>query len=312
MNRKISLMIYRWEIRLTHIILIFVCIIALLPIGATLLVSFKEKADILKNPPVLFPCDTAEKTFDLRACRWTWEGYQRVAIPEPAEESIFGFKITGNMFTRYIPNSILYAVSTGLLVVLLSSMAGFAFSRFKFKGDNALLIAIMAVTGVPYMVNVMGLYQLGITMRKTLPFYDDRLYLILVYLGFFVPMSVWIAKGFFDAIPRELEEAAIIDGMSRIGSLFRITIPLAMPGMMSIFLLTFVGVWNEFIVSYLLVSKNELKTVMFGLYDFLSGNVINYQVIAAACLVIALPTIILFVFTSKTFFKAMVEGAIKG
>ena len=312
MNKRFSLLINKWEVGLTHILLIVVCAIAVFPIFTTLTVSFKEMQDILRNPPVLLPCDTADGSFNLFACRWTIEGYQRVANPQAAEDALLGFKLEGNMFKVYIPNSFLYALSSGLLVVLLSSMAGFAFSRFKFKGDNALLIAIMAVTGVPYMVNVLGLYQLGITMRKTLPFYDDRLYLIIVYLGFFVPMSVWIAKGFFDAIPRELEEAAIIDGMSQVGAMFRITIPLAMPGMMSIFLLTFVGVWNEFIVSYLLVNKNEYKTVMFGLYDFLSVNVINYQVIAAACLVIAAPTIILFLFTAKTFFRATVEGAIKG
>ena len=312
MNKGFSRMIYKGEIGLTHIILIFVCVTAVLPIAAILTVSLKEMPDILRKPPVVLPCDTLDGTIDLRACRWTTEGYQRVANPTTAEDSLLGFKLTGNMFVRYIPNSFLYAMSTGLLVVLLSSMAGFAFSRFKFKGDNALLIAIMAVTGVPYMINVLGLYQLGITMRKTLPFYDDRIYLIIVYLGFFVPMSVYIAKGFFDAIPRELEEAAIIDGLSQVGALFRITIPLAMSGMMSIFLLTFVGVWNEFIVSYLLVSKNEYKNVMFGMYDYLSANAINYQVIAATCLVIAIPTVILFLFTAKTFFKATVEGAIKG
>jgi ABC-type glycerol-3-phosphate transport system permease component len=123
---------------------------------------------------------------------------------------------------------------------------------------------------------------------------------------------VWITKGFFDAIPRELEESALIEGCSPLGALFRVTMPLATPGLISVFLLTFVNVWNEFIVAYLLISKNEYKPAMFGLYDFLSQNIINLQVLAAACIIIASPMVILFLFTRKTFFKAMVEGAVKG
>jgi ABC-type glycerol-3-phosphate transport system permease component len=119
-------------------------------------------------------------------------------------------------------------------------------------------------------------------------------------------------KGFFDAIPEELEESALIEGASRIGALFRVTIPLALPGIVSIFLLTFVGVWNEFIVAYLLVSENKFKPALFGLYDFLSQNIINLQVLAAACIIIAAPMVVLFLFTRRTFFKAMVEGAVKG
>jgi len=123
---------------------------------------------------------------------------------------------------------------------------------------------------------------------------------------------VWIAKGFFDTIPRELEEAAFIDGASPLGALFRITMPLALPGLLSIFLLTFVSVWNEFIAGYLLIARNDLKPAMFGLYDFLSQNIINFQVIAAACVMIALPVVVLFLFTRSIFFQAMVEGAVKG
>jgi multiple sugar transport system permease protein len=174
------------------------------------------------------------------------------------------------------------------------------------------MTGIYAVTGIPLITNMLALYQMSITFRKGLPFWDDRLFLIFVYFGFFLPLSVWITKGFFDAIPRELEESALIEGCSPLGAMFRITMPLAIPGLISVFLMTFVNVWNEFIVAYLLVTKNEYKPAMFGLYDFLSQNIVNMQVLAAACLMIAAPIIILFIFTRKTFFRAMVEGAVKG
>jgi ABC-type glycerol-3-phosphate transport system permease component len=128
----------------------------------------------------------------------------------------------------------------------------------------------------------------------------------------FLPLSIWIAKGFFDAIPRELDDAALIDGCSHLGALFRVVMPLALPGLVAIFLLTFVNVWNEFLAGYLLVSNNKYKPVMFGLYNFLGQNIINLQVIGAACILISLPIVIIFLIFRRSFFNAMVEGAIKG
>ncbi len=221
--------------------------------------------------------------------------------------------MTGNLLRRYLPNTILYATLASLFVVLFASFAGYAFSRYRFRGHTLLMTAILAITGIPLLTNLLGLYQMGVSLRKLpIPFYDDRIFIILVYMGFYLPLSVWIAKGFFDAIPRELEDAALIDGCSQMGVLTRVTMPLALPGMLAIFLLTFVNVWNEFIAGYLLIPKNELKPAMFGLYEFLGQNIINLQVIAAACIIIAIPMVIVFLFTRRSFFRAMVEGAVKG
>lgn len=302
-----------WESVLVNGALILVCLFAMLPIATTILISVKKEQDIIRKPPVLFPCDTPTKAFDLSACRWALEGYERVLSPEPAANSLLGFTLTGRMLRIYIPNTIFYATTSSLIVVVLAGMSGYAFSRYRFRGHGLLMTAILAITGVPLLTNLLALYQMGITLRKAeIPFYNDRLFIIFVYLGFFLPLSVWIAKGFFDAIPRELEEAALIDGCSPIGALTRIIMPLALPGLTAIFLLTFVNVWNEFIAGYLLIAKNDLKPVMFGLYDFLGQNIINLQVLAAACILIALPMVILFLFARQSFFRGMVEGAIKG
>ena len=297
---------------LVNLAMIIIVLVAMIPIVTTITISFKEQADITRKPPVLFPCDTPTSSFSIKACRWAVEGYERVFGFTVSDDALLGFKLAGNMIRIYIPNTIMYATGTSLLVALLASLSGFAFSRFRFRGHRALMIGIYAVTGVPILTNLLAIYQMGISFRKNLPFFDDRLYLIFIYIGFFLPISVWIMKGFFDSIPVELEESALIEGCSPVGALFRITIPLAMPGIVSIFLLTFVGVWNEFIVAYLLVPENRFKPAMFGLYDFLSQNIVNLQVIAAACIIIASPMVVLFLFTRRTFFKAMVEGAVKG
>jgi ABC-type glycerol-3-phosphate transport system permease component len=300
----------RW---LVNAVLTAICIIMLLPVATTALISFKREQDVIRKPPVIFPCDTPVRSFDPTACRWAVEGYQRVLAPKPSDSWPLGFALTGNLFRIYVPNTLLYATVASLLVVLLAGMAGYAVARYHFRGRQTLMAAILAVTGIPLLTNLLALYQVGVDLRRAgLPFYDDRYFIVLVYVGFFLPLSVWIAKGFFDAIPVELEEAALIDGCTRLGVLVRITMPLALPGLLAIFLLSFVNIWNEFIAGYLLIAKNEFKPAMFGLYDFLSQNIINFQVIAAACVLIALPVIILFLFARRSFFQAMVEGAVKG
>lgn len=302
-----------WERYLINLILSLICVGMLLPVVTTVVISFKREQDVVRKPPVFFPCDTPTRSFDPTQCRWALEGYERVFAPKASATSPVGFAITGKLFRIYVPNSLLYATFSSLLVVILSGMSGYAVSRFHFRGRQFLLASILAITGIPLLTNLLALYQMGVDLRKAqIPFYDDRMLIILVYVGFYLPLSVWVAKGFFDAIPKELEEAAFIDGCTPLGALWQVTMPLALPGLMAIFLLTFVNVWNEFIAGYLLIAKNEFKPVMFGLYDFLSQNIINFQVISAACVMIALPVVLLFIFARRIFFQAMLEGAVKG
>jgi len=298
---------------LANAAMIVILLVALLPIATTVLISFKREEDVTRKPPVIFPCDTATSAFDITACRWSIEGYERVALPTPSETSPLGFVLKGRMLSTYLPNTVLYATITALIVMILAALSGYAFSRYHFRGHDALMIAIFAITGVPLLTNLLALYQMGVSIRNLpIPIYNDRAFIMIVYTGFFLPISVWIAKGFFDAIPRELEEAAHIDGCSAIGGLVRVVMPLMTPGLTAIFLLTFVGVWNEFIAGYLLITKNNLKPAMFGMYDFLGQNIVNAQVVAAACIIIALPMVVIFLFARRSFFSAMVEGAIKG
>ncbi len=299
----------RW---LIYSALILITILNLLPIALTVLVSFKNYEDVIRTPPVLLPCDTPSQSFDLGACRWSLEGYERVFMPKPSETSPLGFDLTGPMVTTYGGNTVLYATASSLLVVLLAAASGYAFSRYRFRGHKALLTGIIAITGVPLLTNLLALYQMGITLRTLEMPYDDRVFIIIVYIGFFLPLSVWIAKGFFDAIPRDLEDAALIDGCNPLQALFYIILPLTRPAMIAIFMLTFVNVWNEFLAGYLLISKNSNKPLMFGFYDFLGQNLINLQGVAAVSVAIAVPVIILFLFFRRSFFTAMVEGSVKG
>ncbi len=313
---------------LYNLTLVAICVAMLAPVFGTLVISLKRQADVESRPPVLFPCNTPATTFDITACRFVLEGYLRILEPQADPSALFGLDLEGSMVTTYLPNTMVYAVVSSLLVTTYAGMAGYAFSRFRFRLRRALMISILAITGVPLLTNLIALYQVGVSVRRAASTLSmaltgevasplliatvDRTFLILVYVGFFLPFSIWVVKSFFDTIPHELEEASFIDGCSPVSSLWRIIVPLATPGLTSVFLLSFVGVWNEFIAEYLLVSSNALKTAMFGLYDFISQFVISYQVLAAACILLAMPVVILFLFARPVFFRAMMEGALKG
>ena len=314
---------------------IVVCFIMVFPVFSTLVMSFKQQSDVVRSPPLLFPCDTPTEAFNLTACRFFTEGYASIINPKPNPDALFGIEIKGEIINTYLVNTIFYSIATAVMVTALAGLAGYVFSRYVFRGKHVLMIAILAITGIPLLTNLLALYQLVVDLRKaTGPIFEqwvsdglitdeamralrewqDRIALVGIYVGFFLPFSIWIVKGFFDAIPRELEEAAYIDGATPWVALNLVIAPLAMPGLIAAFLLTFVNVWNEFIANYLIVgtSKQALRSVIVGVYGLTGTNLLNYQVLAAACVLVMLPVVLVFLFTRRTFFRAMIEGAVKG
>ena len=105
--------------------------------STTVLISFKREEDVTRKPPVIFPCDTATSAFDLAACRWSLEGYERVLLPTPSETAPLGIELKGRMLNTYLPNTVLYATGTSLVVMILAALAGYAFSRYHFRGHDA-------------------------------------------------------------------------------------------------------------------------------------------------------------------------------
>ncbi len=292
--------------------LLLVCAVMLFPVISTVLLSFKQQSDVRRKPPIFLPCDNANGQFDLTACRFVTEGYERVILARPNPNALLGINITGRIFTTYLPNTILYATASALFVTVISAMSAYVYSRYRFRGRRFLMVSLLALAGVPILTMLLAMSQMGNAIRRTFPGYEERLFMIVVYVGFELPFAIWVVKGFFDTIPRELEEAALIDGCSPVGALGRIVMPLALPGLVSIFLLTFVNVWNEFIANYLLMSKQALRGAMYGVFDFIAQSLSSYNALAAACVLVMIPVIVIFLFTRKVFFQAMIEGAVKG
>jgi ABC-type glycerol-3-phosphate transport system permease component len=265
-----------------HVALITISALMIFPVLYALMTSFKTKGDVITAPPTFFPPT------------WSLEGYASV--------------FRSDMLSIYLPNTAINALGASLLIVPLAAFAGYALSRYKFRGNRVVLIFVLTLMMIPGLTNLVALYRLG----SQLGLLSTHTIMILVYTAGGLPFTIWIMKVFFDAIPIELEEAASIDGCSPMQSLWYVVTPLALPGLFAGFLLMVVDTWNEFLAAVVLLSRNESRTAMVGLYDFQSSFEVAYHVQTAACIIIMLPVVIMFVLGRRTFFNAMLEGALKG
>ena len=285
------------------------------PILSTVLLSVKEPEDVRRRPPILLPCDTETAAFDPLHCRFALDGYSRVLLLRPDAGIVWAVVRPGGDRTPFYPISSQHLALRNAerdVTTLLAGLAAYALSRYRFRGRRSLLILLLALAGVPILTMLLALYKMNVTMRQLIPGFDERLFMVIVYVGFELPFAIWVGKSFIDTIPLELEDAAKIDGTSPLGALFYIVAPLAAPGLFSIFLLTYVNVWNEFIANYLLMSKAELRGAMYGIYEYISQSLSAYNALAAACVLVILPVVVIFLFTRNAFFRSMLEGAIKG
>lgn len=271
----------RFDLISTHVILGGFALFALFPIVYTLMTSFKNETEVLTRPPTFFPSAIVT------------EGYKVVFNSE--------------MVRYYIPNSIFNSMVSSVVVVVLASLAGYTFTRYKFRGSRALELAILGLMMIPGLTNLIPLYRIASELQAL----NSNIFIVAVYTAGGLPFAIWIIRSFFETIPIELEEAALIDGCTPIQALRMVIMPLAAPGLLAGFLLMFVDTWNEFLAALVLLSGNA-RTVTVGMYDFQSSFEIAYHVWTAACILIMLPVIILFIGLRKQFFEAMLAGALKG
>ncbi len=212
-------------------------------------------------------------------------------------------------FPRYVLNSAINSFGGSILTCLAASLAGYSFARFRFKGRNTLLVFVLAMMMLPALTNLIPLYKVASDLKLL----NTYFLMIMIFGAYGVPLSIWIMKGFFDSIPVTLEEAAAIDGATPVQTFFRVVLPISAPGLLATFLINFVFNWNNFIMPLFMLTRSEMKTATVGLFDFqhaLEGN--QDELLAAACVVIMVPAILLFVTLRKYFLQGMVEGALKG
>jgi multiple sugar transport system permease protein len=212
-------------------------------------------------------------------------------------------------FSVFLLNSLKLALAGSIGAMVISAPAAYAFSRLSFRGSGGFLVGVLALQMVSPLVVVIPLYR-----------YFDRLNLLdsyfstsMVYIAILVPLATWMLKGFFDGIPPALDEAAMVDGCTRFGAFRRVTLPLILPGLTSVFVLTAILAWGEFVVPYVLISEPSRYPISIGILNFQGNYASNSTNILAAGGVLAMvPAIATFVILQRFIVRALTSGAIKG
>jgi multiple sugar transport system permease protein len=231
-------------------------------------------------------------------------------LPNPATIENYVKLATGSSnFGMYVRNSLIVCSATAILAMLVASLAGYAVSRLRFPGKRSLLLVILATQMFPSVLILISLY----VMFRQFHLIDTYLGLILSFTTFAVPFSVWMMKGFFDAIPGEIEEAALIDGCTRLQSMRLIALPLASPGLLAVGLFSFLDGWNNLLYPLTLATSNDVRTIPPGLMlSFLGQFKDDWAGMMAASVVVTVPVMIIFTFLQRYLVAGLTAGAVKG
>lgn len=212
----------------------------------------------------------------------------------------------GNLHT-YLPNSLLYSVAAVTGILIASSMAGYALARIEFAGRGVILFLLLAIMIVPLPASFIAIYKLlvGAGLANTRTGY------ILVLASSGLPISIFIMRGFFVRQPRELEEAAALDGCSAFDVYWRIMLPLARPGLAAVAIIQFLSAWNEYLMALVTFNSETLMPVQRGLTKFVSSDTPEQHILLAATALSVLPIIVLYAFAQRSIIQGIMEGAVK-
>jgi len=211
-------------------------------------------------------------------------------------------------FSTYIPNSFLYSLSVVAGVLLIASMAGYSLARLEFPGRNAVLFVILAILIVPLPASFIALYKLLVFfgLANTRPGY------VLPLIAGGLPISIFILRGFFLRQPKELEDAAVLDGCSAWDVYWRVMLPLAKPGLAAVAIIQFLASWNEYLLALVIFSTNSLMPVQRGLTQFTSSDTPEQHILLAATAMAVLPVLVLYACAQRSIIQGIMEGAVKG
>jgi ABC-type glycerol-3-phosphate transport system permease component len=256
-------------------------LLVLFPIYWVVATSLKETSEIFASPPVFWPGRFA---FENYANMWSAS-----AIPQ------------------YFLNTILVAACAILCILLFSSMAAYALTRFSFGGRTAFLLSLLVGQIMPLTTLIIPLYLFWASVRML----DTHTVLIVNYAAFGLPAGVWLMTGFMKGIPRELDEAARIDGASTMLILAKVVLPLSRPGLIATALSTLFWIWQELMISMTFVISDDKKMLMAGVSTFITSRGIRWGELTAAGVAVILPVLVLYLLLRKALIRGLTAGALK-
>lgn len=229
-------------------------------------------------------------------------------IPENITFENFEVAFASRNFGRAFLNSAFVATATALMVTSLTTMMAYAFARYEFRGKNAIFYAMLAMMMVPGVVLIIPQFL----MASQLKLLNSLPGLILVYTAGPLAFNTFLLRGFFENLPRELEESAVIDGASHFTIFFRIMLPLAAPAVSTVAVFSFLGAWDEYVLALNFLTDESLRTLPVALANFRGVNSTNWGLVFAGSLVSVVPTVLLFIFFQRYFIQGLTSGAVRG
>jgi ABC-type glycerol-3-phosphate transport system permease component len=260
-------------------VLVFVCAFPLIWMAST---SLKPSQDILDWPPRFIP--------------------RRVTL-----EHFEGLFTQTSFPTHFVNSVVVSGWATGISVVL-ASMAGYGLTRYRFWGRDFIASSILLAYLFPQILLFVPLY----IVFRTLNLNNTHLALVVSYVTFSLPFAAWLLRAFFESIPLELEQAAMIDGASRWRAVIHVVLPMALPGVIATSIFTFIVAWNDFLFARIFVTSEHLKTLPVGIQDFFAMAVVDWGLIMAAGVMVTIPALIFFVSVQSFLVKGWGAGAMKG
>ena len=268
---------------LIHLALILSCAIAVYPVLRVLSVSLRPGDRLLSTSLAIIPDDAS------------LQAYRTVLVEKE--------------FLVWVWNSIAITTATAIVGVILAATSAYAFSRWRFPGRRPGLVFLLTTQMIPAPMLMVPIYILATKLGLTQSYRG----LVLAYAVTSVPFSIWILKGYYDTIPRELEEAALIDGVSRLSAFWRIILPLSTPALVIVFLFSFMAAWSDYLLARVMIaSDRSLWTWVLGVRDFQSQFQTQWGLFSAASILVMIPVVALFLYSSKWLISGLTLGSVKG
>lgn len=281
--------------------LIYLAVVVLLletlaPLAWMFISSISEGQELLSSPPHWIPDTPTLYRYDsiLLEGRTSFRGLE---VESPAAA-----------FLKGMANSVIVALSTTLACLIIGVPAAYAIARFRIRGKNALLLGLMSLQMLPAIATVIPMFYI----IRFLGLEDSKTSLIITYSGFTVIYIVWVMTGYIRSLPVELEEAARLDGCTNLGALLRIVLPIALPGMVAVGILSFLTAWNEFLFALVLTHSSAAKTLPVMVSEFSTQFGVDYGMMMTGGFLASLPPVILAVAFQRHLVGGLAAGSVKG
>jgi len=303
---------------LVALVSVVLALIMLLPVGVMVISAMKSRSDVMSAPPKVLFKPTLEGFVLLLTDRAVVSQARQDELRVQANQGKLGLfarialdtgmEITGpSNYVSRLRNSVIIAGTSTVTSVLLGLFAAYAFSRFAMKGKNDLLFFILSTRMLPAVVVTIPLFL----MYRQLGLHDKHLGMIILYTVFNLSFSVWLLKGFIDEIPREYEEAALVDGYTRMQAFFKIVLPQAVSGIAATVVFCLIFAWNEFAFALMLTSQRA-RTAPVGIATMMGRGGIEWSAIAAGAVGFLIPVVIITFALRKYLLRGITFGAIRG